>query len=316
MYLLIGILFALCVLFYVMNHCRKRHIIRKICCMSDAEKCCLLNELAQPFGFEYLPDQDIFTSTYDSWQKEFGYCAAFDDAAVHFNMVFDCEPVYFDYNDRTWLIEFWKGQYGINTGAEIGVYRANSLLLPSQYSTALFHGVPSEEMLGLRMELQRKNQKLFSIERIHWWLTGFRMGAYSEPEDLELQAVITFPNEEMLQRFAEAVHRKGCHEVQTCGCRCSLTASFAFDASCKPCHDGKKNRLFHCLIAWKNRMLRRFAQWKNRIFCRLFLWITRPFTCTPDRMLYLYYFLPFAFRRMLKPRKYYKHRKSASRRYS
>ena len=42
--------------------------------------------------------------------------------APRFQMVFDALPVYFDYQKKTWLIEFWKGQYGINTGAEIGIY--------------------------------------------------------------------------------------------------------------------------------------------------------------------------------------------------
>ena len=39
-------------------------------------------------------------------------------------MIIDAYPVYFDYQDKTWMIEFWRGQYGINTGAEIGVYHA------------------------------------------------------------------------------------------------------------------------------------------------------------------------------------------------
>lgn len=303
MYLLFELFFALCVLFYFVCHFRRGPIIRKICRMCEPEKCALLNEISRPFGFEYLPEQDIFTSTVDGWQKEFGYHASFDTAAAHFGMVFDCEPVYFDYEDRTWLIEFWKGQYGINTGAEIGIYRADSLLLPGQYSSALFHGVPEEEMLPLRMEILRHGHPLFSLEKTHWWLTGFKMGLYSEPQDLELQAVLTFPDREMLERFADALRAHGCHDVQTCECRCSLTAAFSFDAPCRPPKGHKKCRLFHCLILWKNQLLRAFTQWKNRIFCRLFCFITRPFSCTPDRMLYLYYFLPFAFRRMLRPGK-------------
>ena len=37
-------------------------------------------------------------------------------------MIMDCEPVEFSYGGKRWLIELWKGQYGITTGGEIGIY--------------------------------------------------------------------------------------------------------------------------------------------------------------------------------------------------
>ena len=48
------------------------------------------------------------------------------------------------------------------------------------------------------------------------------------------------------------------------------------------------------------RFWRRFSQWKNKIFCKLYRWVTRPFVCTEDRILYLYFYLPAAFRRLLR----------------
>lgn len=266
MYFLFGIFFALCIFCLILFYWKKRHIIRKICCMNCAEKCRLLNDLIRPFGFEYLPDQDIFTSRLDAWQREFGYCAAFDTAAPHFNMVFDRQPIYFDYDGRTWLIEFWKGQYGINIGTEIGVYQADRILSPEEYETTLFHSVPDEQLLRLRMEISLRGCYLFCIERLHWWLTGFRMGEYCEPDELEMQISICFPNEEMLHSFEYSMDAAGYLQPHGLACR--------------------------------------FAQWKNRIFCRLFCLITKPFTCTVDRILYLYYFLPIAFRRAVNPRKY------------
>ena len=109
--------FLLFILFFlIFFHFRKRKIIRKLCCMSDQEKCCMLNELTEPLGYCYDARQDIFTSTTDAWQKRFGYGAIYDKFAPLLNMVIDSQPVYFDYDGKTWLIEFWKGQYGINTG--------------------------------------------------------------------------------------------------------------------------------------------------------------------------------------------------------
>ena len=117
MYLFFGIFFLVLLFFFCLNHWRRKKIIQKVRCMCMKEKCCILDELIAPFGYAYLPAQDIFTSRLDVWQRDFGYCTLYDKAAFRFNMVFDCLPVYFEYDGRTWLLELWKGQYGINTGA-------------------------------------------------------------------------------------------------------------------------------------------------------------------------------------------------------
>lgn len=152
---------------------QEKRVIRRICKMSFCEKYCKLNELIHPWGFSYLPSQDIFTSELDAWQRKFGYHSLFDQSAPHFNMVFDCEPIYFNYQGRTWRIEFWKGQYGINTGGEIGVYCADSIVAPEQYADAHFHSVEDSQLLCLEMELYEKGCRLFRIRERHWWLTGF-----------------------------------------------------------------------------------------------------------------------------------------------
>lgn len=285
MYILIGILFAICILFFVINFFRRKCIIRKICSMDFCEKLCLLNKLAEPFGFCYLPFQDIMTSRINPWQKNFGYCSLYDKTASRFNMVFDCEPVYFDYEDRTWMIEFWKGQYGINPGGEIGVYRADNIVSPEQYDRTLFHGVPDNELFPISMGLSYKGKPLFSVCHPHWWLTGFRMGSYCEPEDLVMDISITFPCEGMLQCFVESLRRLGYHECELCICH--LTVSFTFSIP----HTRQPRFRHGCRV--------RFSQWENRIFCKIFKFITRPFTCTMDRILYLYFFLPAAFRHLL-----------------
>ncbi len=73
-------------------------------------------------GFKYDPYEDIFYSTKGAWQKNFGYGHIYDVTAPIFRMIIDTEPVHFSYNNKNWLITFWKGQYGITTGAEIGIY--------------------------------------------------------------------------------------------------------------------------------------------------------------------------------------------------
>lgn len=289
MYLLSGFLLLLCIAFFFMNHHRKKCIIQKICHMDTCEKAGVLNGLSEPLGFSYLCQDDILTSVLDAPQREFGYRAVFDRSAPHFHMVFDCEPIYFSYGEQTWLIEFWKGQYGINVGGEIGVYRADTLVSPENRSSAVFHSVPDEKLLPLSMELFCGQKRLFALRERHWWLAGFRMGGFAAPEELTMNCSVTFPNRCMMQRFVE-----GMMEAGYAGCELyisGLTAAFQFS----------KPRTRQPAI--RHRMLTRWVLWKNRLFCRIYCWMTRPFSCTLDKLLYLYYFLPAACRRMLRLRR-------------
>lgn len=294
MYLFFSIFLFITFLCLLWNHKRKKYIIQKVCSMPQPEKCQLLNELIQPFGYHYLPYQDIFFSTFDAWQREFGYTRSFDCLAPYFNMVFDSEPVYFDYDNRTWLIEFWKGQYGINSGAEIGIYCADHIIPPEKRSKELFHTVTDEEIPIFSMNLIRYQnqtpQTIAAITMPHWWLAAFRMGCFSHPSSLFADFCICFPNCNIMTAFVHALLKLGYNRqsLQICGSR--VCFSYGTAATFTPC--GFFAKLARCL-----------AQWKNRIFCKLYLYMTRPFSCTVDRLLYLYFYLPFLFRRCLRLRR-------------
>lgn len=295
MYYLVGLLLLFVLFNVIFFHCKKRRIRKKICNMSTAEKCEKLSELIHPFGYCYDAKQDVFSSTLDAWQRNFGYTESYNYYAPHFNMVFDYEPIYFDYRDKTWLIELWKGQYGINTGAEIGIYYSDSYVPPGLLNYTMFHCVKDEDMLPMTLHLFHKDGSIAMQRRRHWWLTLFAMGKYSEPKELYMNVSITFPKEEMMHAFLDALEKKGYQKNDLC--ICGLTVVFVYD-SCSTCTNPPLRRL-----------LCNFAQWKNRIFCRLFLWVTKPFCSSLDRLLYLYYYLPFAFRRMLTIKRYKKPRK-------
>lgn len=285
MYILFGALFTLCLFCFVATFLWREYIISKIRCMDFCEKFCVINKLAKPFGFAYLSEPDIITSRLDAWQKDFGYSALYDRTASHFNMVFDCEPVYFNYNGCTWMIEFWKGQYGINIGAEVGIYKTHSILSPEEYDRTLFHSISDDELLPISMKLYYKGNLLFSTERCHWWLTGFSMGKFCEPQQLWLDTSITFHDEEMLESFVASMK---CLGYEKCELRtCDLTISFCFST---PHSD--QPRFMHSFRTW-------LSQRQNKILCKLYILITRPFTETMDRLLYLYYLLPPVFRHIL-----------------
>lgn len=289
MYLLAGILLLAGLFFSVFCFYRKKGILCKLCCMDPCMRTCKLNALTLPFGFYYLPSQNIMTSALDAWQRDFGYHALFDKTAPRFQIVVDCEPVYFDYGGKTWLIEFWKGQYGINTGGEIGVYRAPGIVPPEAYDKTLFQSVPDESLLQLSMDLYYRGKLLFRLRQCHWWLTGFCMGLFTEPEELTMKVSVTFPNGEMQRCFTEAMVAGGYTEQElTC---CETGVEFWF---CTPkCRQPRKVR----------RCRSRFSQWKNRLFCRIFNKLTKRFPCTSEKLLYLYYLIPGAFRHTLTFRK-------------
>ncbi|MBQ2239007.1 MAG: DUF4474 domain-containing protein [Lachnospiraceae bacterium] len=260
--------------------------------MNPCEKCKKIEELITPFGYCYNYKQDIFSTTIDAWQRDFGYTEAYNRYAPRFNMIFDCEPIYFDYQERTWLIQFWKGQYGINTGGEVGIYYSDSIVPPALRNLTLFHSVQNSEMLPISIHLIKGDCTIGIMRKKHWWLTVFSLGEYSEPSELSLNVSISFPNKEMLNAFVTALLEKGYQReaLSICGTK----VHFIYD-TCSTCS-----------LPIFSRLLCRFSQWKNRNFCRLYLWATKPFSSSLDQVLCLYYCLPFAFRRLFHIKRYKK----------
>lgn len=259
--------------------------------MDMEEKCFIINSLTEPFGYFYDICSDLFISTLDAWQKNFGYCRLYDEAAPSMNMIIDCEPIYFDYQNKTWLIEFWKGQYGINTGAEVGIYRAKTKLKEQELSTTLFEAVPEAEMLPISYELiKRDGTTIFRASRVHWWLACFHMGLFSNPADLRLKVSIAFPDEDMKRSYISGLLQAG-----YCADEIHIrhqTVSIYFSAPKSP----QPPRHIRSL----------FAQWQNRNFIKLYFFLTKPFCHTADRLLYLYYFAPALFRSVFSSRGKYR----------
>ena len=123
-----------------------------------------------------------------------------------FRMIFDSEPIKFFYNDKNWLINFWKGQYGIVTGAEIGIYCTKEKMINKN---TLYLPIDDSEMLDMGFTLFRKGEEIIKIDARHWWLAAFKLGMFSRPKDLTMRINITFPNQEMLQAFLTSFEKLG-----------------------------------------------------------------------------------------------------------
>jgi len=164
---------------------------------------CAVRNAINMAGFAYDREQGIFYSEMYAWQRAFGYCKAYDEAAPLINCIVDCEPVRFRYKGKSWLIELWKGQYGITTGAEVGIY---SKRLPFG---KMYHSVKDKDRLSISCQLVKNGETLFCRHHCHWWLTGFKPGEFSQPSELTAYIGIDFPEFGMKSAFLSAIKNLG-----------------------------------------------------------------------------------------------------------
>lgn len=264
--------FVLILLFFL----RKRRAIRKVKCTTDEEKIYHLNALLNPFGFSYDANQDIIISNNESWQRDLGYTNFYDFKAPFLNMVMNSLPICFNYDNKEYRIEFWKGQYGITTGAEIGIYVRDCNDIPGCY-----HAVSDKECLDMCFTITKKCH-LFSRSDRTWWLTGFDLGTFSFPKNLHMHICLCFPNKDMLHCFVNALIMSGIPKARIEICDNQV----CFDYCCA--NNYKPN---HCYF-----LVKLIMQICNFINCKFYLWFTRYFNRTLDRLTYLRYLAPCLYR--------------------
>ena len=169
-----------------------------------------LDKAIEAAGYAYDQKQDIFYSNMDPWQRDIGYCRLYDELAAPLGMIIDCEPIYFDYLEKKWMIGFWKGQYDLVTGAEIGVYtEAADLNILGFFSGAYYDCVSNTDLLKMSYTLKKNGKTLFTREGEHWWLTGFKLGEFSDPSELTMDVTITLHNVMMRNAFVNGLWNAG-----------------------------------------------------------------------------------------------------------
>ncbi len=155
-------------------------------------------------GFAYDPIQDIYYSVMNPLQRNFGYNVYYDAMAPVFGMIFDTERIYFSYDDKDWLVQLWKGQYGITVGAEVGIYYK-----PSSRTSGQYDCISDDDLVEMTMELYKGDEKYFTRgpER-HWWLTGFKLLDAAAPSSLSLNIMLTLDEDGMADAFFKAADKK------------------------------------------------------------------------------------------------------------
>lgn len=178
---------------------------------SNSEQLEELNNDLEPFGFAYDPNQDIFYSNMICWQRDFGYCRLYDEACAPLSMIIDCEPIRFEYNGLKWMIEFWKGQYGMTTGGEVGIYytKGPDLNIPGIFNGTFYHCVKDEDRIPMSFAFRKNGNLLFTRTGYHWWLTGFKLGEFSDPSELTMDIVLELYDRTMCNAFVAALKKAG-----------------------------------------------------------------------------------------------------------
>ena len=180
----------------------------------------LENHQILSYQYSYVDDY-YYTNDKEAWQKHFGFGKIYDIASPFLLLEYDYIRIFFTYENKDWMIQFWKGQYGmIFYGGEVGVYnRAHSEEGVNDWT---FYGCAKEEdWLAMDMTLYHQNLDGEFVREFtreydkYWWCTGFKNGhlRVEEPADeLRLAGRITFKSEEMAQIVYDGLRECGFKE--------------------------------------------------------------------------------------------------------
>ena len=178
----------------------------------------LLNrfEKKQVLGYRYSYQDDYYyTDDKDCWQDTFGFYNLYDLISPYILLEYDYIRVYFRYDNLDWMIQLWKGQYGLLFyGSEVGVYTKE---MSDEEVTAFTHFKCPEQKNWLDMTMSLYHDEKddgnykFELERPYgnyWWCTGFKAGHLNDEEpadELRMTTTITMKDDEMTQLFAQGL---------------------------------------------------------------------------------------------------------------
>lgn len=256
-----------------------------------------LDEVIEFSGYAYDSKQDVFYSRMDAWQRTFGYSRLYDEAAAPMGMIIDCEPIYFQYGGKKWLIEFWKGQYDLTTGCEIGIYttEGTNFDIFGSFNGTFYKSASNLERLKMSFTLKKNNQILFKRKDKHWWLTGFRLGEFSQPSDLTMDIIITLKNEIMRNEFIKGLKNANYSDEEFILNGNTISLKFSKTHVQQP--------------TTRNKETDRIIQRKNKYLCDIYQNITKGYSNMPDKLKAVQEKAPDLYKEILnigKPKKLFK----------
>lgn len=173
------------------------------------------------YKYSYVDDY-YFVSQNDAWQGNFGFNRMYDIAAPYILLEYDYVRVFFTYQEKDWMVQLWKGQYGlVFYGCEAGIYNKPASeeedTVFTTYKATAGNNRPYMQTTLYHDALHNGNYKreFTTPYEQTWWSTGFKTGHLTVQEpasELRQQGVIKFKNAEMAELFEQGL--KECGFVQ------------------------------------------------------------------------------------------------------
>lgn len=173
-------------------------------------------------SYKYDPDGNFYyTDDKECWQSNFGFNEVYDAFAPITMMYYDTVRTTFEYGGKEWLIQTWKGQYGMAfVGGEVGVYTRDIGSVGSHYVCADKEDWVNMEMAFMWDEYETGEYRaVFNRDyEKYWWATGFVVGFPNGSlrqtlKEFRLITHITFKDTEMANAFCEAFEENGFRRV-------------------------------------------------------------------------------------------------------
>ncbi len=156
-------------------------------------------------SYMFDPDGNYYYTNEDPWQRAFGFNELYDVGAAFCVMYYDTMRLYFEYDDKDWLIQYWKGQYGwVFIGSEIGVYNKPTSRILEHYDSA-----NDEDALKMSLVCYRNGEEIFTRGYgTYWWITGFVPGmldSFTDRSEITMESRITMKDTTMLAAVRAAL---------------------------------------------------------------------------------------------------------------
>lgn len=160
-------------------------------------------------SYSYSEAGNYFYTDEDPWQRNFGFNRLYDIGAVFTVMYLDTIHVYYNHGGYDWMVQLWKGQYGLLfLGGEIGLYYKDPNKTTQHYNCA------EENMeINMQMSVYRGDdyKELFTRPYApHWWTTAFvpgKLKKFSDRTELTMVAKLTFKSVEEREKFCKALEK-------------------------------------------------------------------------------------------------------------
>lgn len=160
-------------------------------------------------GFQFNKTGNYYYTNTDPWQRTLGYNEMYDNLAAFTAIYIDTMRCKFRYDNKDWMIQFWKGQYGyVFVGHEIGVYYK-----PIDRTAEHYDCVSDDDSIYMEMNGLRNGEILYSRDYgKYWWCTGFvpgKLKKFSDRSELQIDARLTMKDKDMLAGFVGALEQNG-----------------------------------------------------------------------------------------------------------